>query len=169
MVAGLTFGLLGGVLLHDTNLVGKLFRRPLPPSFDPLRRLRGWTQAAEVVGTALEALRAEGKPAFVVGDHYGTTGLLSFYLPEAKAGVPDHPLVYCRSSAQPENQFFFWPGYGERHGQNALYVQQTSVPRPPPARLLGEFDSVTDLGLREVLYRGQVIRHLQLFACRQLR
>jgi 4-amino-4-deoxy-L-arabinose transferase-like glycosyltransferase len=168
-LAGVGLGLLAVILLHDTNLVGRVLRRPLPPEQDPLRRVRGWTHAGQVVADARQRLLAEGKPVFVVGDHYGTTSLLSFYMPEAKAGVPHNPLVYFLSSDRPLNQFYFWPGYAERHGQNAIYVRQGRAAEAPPERLLAEFASVTDLGLHEVRYRGRVVRYLQLFACRDLR
>jgi len=39
----------------------------------------------------------------------------------------------------------------------------------PPERLRAEFASVSDLGTREVLYRGRVAHTLRLFACRDLR
>ena len=169
LVAGLALGLPVVVLAHDTNLVGKIIGRPLPPKFDPLRRVRAWREMAQVVGDARRALLAEGKPAFVIGDHYGISGLLSFYLPEAKAGVPAHPLVYCLSSDKPANQFGLWPGYAGRKGQNAIYVQHLYVPQPPPEQLVREFGSVSDLGVKEVVYRGRVLRRIQLFACRDLR
>ena len=82
-------------------------------------------------------------------------------------------LVYCRSSATPENQFYFWPGYQQRKGENAIYVIELNrddpTPAPPPPRLRDEFDSVTDLGVRQVLYHGQLCRPLQFFACRGLK
>ena len=166
---GVLLGLVAVVLLHDTNLIGRIFRRPLPADKDPLRRVRGWSHAGKVVGEAREGLLAEGKPVFVIGDHYGTAGLLSFYLPAAKAAVREAPLVYCLSSDHQENQFHLWPGYRERRGQNALYVRQGPEPQAPPARLLQEFGSVTDLGLRDVCYRDRVVRRLQIFSCRDLR
>ena len=111
----------------------------------------------------------EGKPVFIIGDHYGITGLLSFYLPEAKAGVPDNPIVFYQSSAKPQNQFYFWPGYKERKGANAIYVQQTNGPHPPPERLQKEFASITDLGIHEIRYRDRIFHRIQLFECRDLR
>ena len=67
------------------------------------------------------------------------------------------------------NLVFQRPGYETRKGQNAIYVLETNTPQPPPARLQKEFASVTDAGMREILYRGRVFRHLQLFECRDLR
>ncbi|MEK7674648.1 MAG: glycosyltransferase family 39 protein [Verrucomicrobiota bacterium] len=167
-IAGVSLGVAAVVLLHDTNRIGKILGRPLPAAKDPLVRVRGWRETAQVVETARAQLLAEGKPVFLIGSHYGITGLLSFYLPAAQAGVPGNPLAYYQSSDTPQNQFFFWPGYGSRKGENAVYVQKTDAPQPAPARLQKEFASVTDLGIREVSYRGRVLRRIQLFACRNL-
>ena len=105
---------------------------------------------------------------FVICGHYGVTGELSFYLPEAKGGVPDHPLVYYQSSDAPINQFFFWPGYKHRKGENAIYVRETDSPQPVPESLRQEFAAIQDLGMKEIRYRGRVFRRLQLFECREL-
>jgi hypothetical protein len=118
-------------------------------------------------------LLAEGKPVFIIGEDYQLAGITSFYLPEAKARVLDTPLVYAQSSAAPENQFYFWPGYGDRKGENAIFVRQLPrsdpQPQPIPPRLQSEFESVTDLGIRNVYYHGEVCRPLQIIACRGLK
>jgi len=44
------------------------------------------------------------------------------------------------------------------------------VPRPPPPQLEQEFESVTSLGVRDVLYQDRyLLRPLQFFECRGLR
>ena len=173
LTGGLWLGVIAVIVLHDTNLLGKITGYRLPPEKDPLTRVRGWNAAAQVVEAERQKLLTEGKPVFVIGAHYGITGLLSFYIPEAKAGVPDHPLVYYQSSDQPENQFYFWRGYqADRRGQNALHVElfkHGSKLLPPPPRLTNEFVSVIDLGTRDVVYLGRVVHTLRLFACRDLR
>ncbi|MBI5772620.1 MAG: glycosyltransferase family 39 protein, partial [Verrucomicrobia bacterium] len=173
LAVGLGLGLTVVIFLHDTNLVAKVAGKPLPPQNDPLTRVRGWRATAEVVAEQRAKLLVEGKPVFLIGTHYGITSLISFYLPEARTGVPREPLAYYQSSDTPENQYFFWPGYrGTRKGQNAIYVQEiksTSALEPPPARLVAEFASVTDLGRFEVRLRGNIIRHVRLIACRDLR
>ncbi len=167
---GVGLGLLLVVPLHETRWVARLTGQPLPPRVDPLRRVRGWTETARVVEAERQKLLAEGRPVFLIGNHYGITGLLSFYLPEAKAAVrAGQPRVFFRSSDVPVNQFFFWPGYQDRKGQNALFVMPTDRPRPPPDRLVAEFESVSDLGLHPVVVRGQTLRRVQLYACRNLR
>ncbi len=70
-------------------------------------------------------------PMFIIGGHYGITSEVAFYLPAAKAGVPDHPLAYFQRTSAPENQFYFWPGYQDRKGQNAIYVQELDFDAGP--------------------------------------
>ncbi len=192
---GIVFGFTLAVLLHDTRLIGKLAGHPLPPKIDPLTRVRGNAEMARLTDDARQRLQAEdGKPVFLIGGHYGITGEISFYLPEARTNIVNRPLVYYLTSDKPQNQFFFWPGYREtRRGQNAIFVRELSVPRltngwvgkwwrgetnldsvtaqgsPPPPSLVKEFESVTDLGLRAAVVRGQTYRYVQLFECRHLK
>lgn len=172
--AGLILGAALVVLGHDTNLVGKITGHYLPVKLDPLHRVREWDKTALAVDGARQELLKEGKPVFIITAHYGMAGEVSFYLPEARASVKAIPLVYYQTSASPENQFYFWPGYTERKGENAIYVRELDrdklVPGAAPERLQQQFESVTDLGVTNVLYRGQfLLRPLQLFACRGLR
>jgi hypothetical protein len=171
LTAGLILGAAMVILGHNTNLVQKLTGHYLPVNRDPLHRVREWDTTARVVDEARQRLLAEGKPVFIITDHYGLAGQISFYLPEARTNVQGTPLVYCRSSDVPENQFYFWPGYGERKGQNAIYVRELNrydpAPVEPSDRLKSEFESVTSLGVTNVLYHNQfLLRPLQLFACR---
>src|SRR2546422_11317388 len=90
LTAGLVIGSVAVVLLHDTNLVTKIVRRPLPPEMDPLRQVRAWTDTAQTVEQARANLLAEGRPAFIICAHYGLAGRVSFYFPGTKAGFPGH-------------------------------------------------------------------------------
>ncbi len=172
-IAGLALGLPLVILLHDTNLTGKLFGQSLPAKLDPLVRVRGWKAMAETVEAERQkTIAAEGKPVFLIGAHYGITSLLSFYIPEAKTGVPQTPIVFYQSSEKPENQYSFWPDYTSRKGHSAIYVQQLkkgAQPEPPPARLAAEFTHIEDLGTRDIQYRGQTIHSVRLLLCRELK
>jgi len=196
VIAGVSFGLFVVVIMHQSDLIGRISGRPLPGEVDPLRRVRAWKETAMVVRRAREKLLREGRPAFIIADHYGMAGELSFYLPEAKAVLPGLPLVYSQPSSVPNNQLCFWPEYCyelHRSGENAVYVAETGpfplengwlwrwlrrkpvryarVPLPvvPPALLLTQFESVTDMGAYEVKLGDRVFRRLQLFECRNLR
>jgi 4-amino-4-deoxy-L-arabinose transferase-like glycosyltransferase/membrane-associated phospholipid phosphatase len=157
-------------VLHETDLTKKIAGVRLSPKMDPLRRVRGWTQMARVVARERNKLAAEGKPVFVIGGHYGTTSLLSFYMPEARAAVKNgSPLVYYRFMARPQNQFYFWPSYvGHRRGQNAIYVQEKDKPAPAPPDIVKQFASVTQVGNFPIIYHTRVLHHVQVFACRDL-
>jgi len=155
---------------HNSDLIAKLTNRRLPVDLDPLRRVRGWTEVARLVGEARQELLAEGKPVFIIGDHYGLVGEISFYLPAAKAAVASEPLAFYRTDARVVNQFHFWPGYQNRKGQNAIFVRELNrnrpQPKPVPPEVEREFESVTELGIRSVMYHRRVLRPLQIFACR---
>ena len=99
------------------------------------------------------------------------------------------PLVYSRTSREPNNQLYFWPEYRyreHRRGENAIYVREPGPPRlekgwlwkwltgapigyasppapsPVPAVLEEEFESVVDLGLQEIKFRDRVFRRVQI-------
>jgi hypothetical protein len=197
VVAGILAGLFVVILAHDTNLISKVARRTLPPKVDVLRRVRGGEALAGIVGKARTRLEVEsGKPTFIIGSHYGITSQVTFYLPEARAraGSGTEALAYTVSSDVPRNQFYFWPTYKTRKGQNAIYMIEIDRPQlkrgwfktwllggkglyedaPPktknaPRQLLEEFESIKDLGSRDVIYRGRIMQRVQLFECRNLR
>jgi hypothetical protein len=194
LATGLVFGTVMVTFMLNTDLVGKIAGRPLPAHLDPLRRVRGSDEMARVVGQVQKQLAREGKPVFIIGNHYGITSLLAFYLPEARARVADAPLVFCEPSATPKNQYYFWPGYtGTHQGQNALFVRDAEVAplaphwlakwwkgetyvmppssesKPTPYWLVQQFDSVTNTGAYPLRYRGRVLRTVEIFACRNLR
>ena len=183
-IACLSLGLPLVVLMHETRWVDKIIGRSLPVSLDPLKRVQGWSFLAKTVGEARQELAKEGRPVFIIGNHYGLASQITFSLPEARDAAKTAPFVYCKTSLVPENQFFFWPGYhGFRRGQNAIFVQEVEPlasvdgtppaapagkPMPPPANVAAEFESMTDLGTRPIYHRDRIVRWVQLFACRNL-
>ncbi len=195
LAIGLALGCLTAAVMHQSNFVGKIAGQPLPGKIDPLRRVRAWQSTAALVESEREKLEAGQKPAFIVGDHYGITGLCTFYSPPARTALKSGPLVYCVDSEEPGNQFFFWPEYRyreSRRGQNAIFVKElgayplvsgwfgkwlrhqpvddTELPAPPlPLRMKQEFESVTDLGEFEIKYDGRVFHRVHLWACYNLK
>jgi hypothetical protein len=198
LTAALTIGFIAVALMYETNLIGKIAGHPLPGEKDPLRRVRAWQPTAALVEDAREKLEAEGKPAFIIADHYGMTGLFSFYLPPAHAAaLTSTPLVYCIDSDEPENQFYFWPEYNyreHRKGDNAIFVSEldpyalesgwlwkwlthqkinrdepTTQPPLSLKRIVPEFGTVTDLGEHEINLGGRVFRRVHLWACYNLK
>ena len=196
LMIGMALGIFAVALMYQSNLAGKITGQLLPGEKDPLRRVRAWKPTAAFVETERKKLQAEGKPAFIIADHYGMTGLFSFYLPDARAALKSEPLVYCVDSDKPQNQFYFWPQYdyrARRKGQNAIYVTELDpyplergwlwkwvkrqpvnyaeipAPFPKPAQMLKEFESVTDLGEHEIKFGDRVFRRVHLWACYDLK
>jgi membrane-associated phospholipid phosphatase len=199
LVAGLVIGAIAVPAAHNTDVwkatlpvrrvlavfipdkydafAAKFTAKYLPVNWDPLHRVRVWSEVAQTIGEARRELEAsDGKPTFIIAEHYGITSQTSFYLPEAKARVTGTPLVYFRSTEHPDNQFGFWLGYECHRGENAIYVRELDRVKPntaPPPRILerlqSEFESVTEIGVRNVMYHGNVCRPLQFFACRGLK
>jgi len=176
LVTGLGLGFALVFAGHNTDIAKKLTGRYLPVNYDILIRVRNWSEVARVAGDTRRELMEEGKPVFIIADHYGLVSQISFYLPEAKAAVLTTPLVYFQSSEFPRNQYYYLPGYSSRKGQNAIYIHELARDKPkpisPPARLKelkAEFESVEEIGVRNVMYHGRVLRPLQFFACRNLK
>ncbi|MGA2541557.1 MAG: glycosyltransferase family 39 protein [Verrucomicrobiota bacterium] len=192
---GIGIGFMAAVLALDPNLLTKVLHRAPPPSFNPLRRVLGWKELAQMAGQERRDLeRRAGKPVFIIGEHYGFTSEITFYLPEAKSRVGGEPLVFCYASREPRNQFYFWPDYLGRTGQDALFVREVDRPklRPGwisewwrhsndlyltnqlvtsalPPELRGQFEAITDLGVKDDVYSDKgVLRRAQFFACHNL-
>jgi hypothetical protein len=189
-------GLVASIFMHSSDLIGKLVGSKLPGDKDPTHShfLRGGRETALLVETE----RAKFDPhAFIIADHYGRTGIYSFYSPSARAAaLTDQPLVYCVDALTAENQFYFWDEYNyraHRHGENAIYVvhldpyplergwiwswlhhglmQYGEIPEPPvPYRVAVEFETVTNLGVREIkLTDGRIFQRVQIFGCYHLK
>ncbi|HEV2329703.1 MAG TPA: glycosyltransferase family 39 protein [Verrucomicrobiae bacterium] len=194
LAVGLALGFLMVVPMHDSDVIGRIAGQNLP--VDPLHRVRAWNLVAQLVEEEREKLASKDQPAFVIGGEYAIVGECTFYSPVARKAVAlKMPLVYCKDSDTPENQFYFWPEYNYRavrRGENAIYVEDlgpgklepawlgkwlrhepVAIQPPklhaPPAQIKGEFEKVTDLGVRNVQDRGRQFHQLHLWACYDLK
>jgi membrane-associated phospholipid phosphatase len=193
-VAGLMVGIPIVALLHSSSLTRLLVAR-LPGDVDIAHRTYGWRETALVV----ESERAKFDPSsFIIADGYQDPGLFTFYSPAARAAISQpNPLVYPLDSDKPANQFFFWDEYNyrkHRRGDNAIYVTEVDYYKlehgwlwkwlhhqplsyrdippldPPPKRLTSEFESVTNLGVREIkINDGRIFHRIQIFGCYHLK
>ncbi len=162
---------------------------------DPSHRVRGWRETA----IAVETERAQfDTNAFIIADHYGTTGLYSFYSPPARAAANAHtPLVYClipisRSTSFPfgtntitariveagmpflfcDSNLTSWNTAGLENGcaTNRSATAKSPHREPVPDRIAGEFETVTNLGVREIKLRdGRIFQRVQIFGCYHLK
>lgn len=196
-ISGLVFGTVVLAIMHQSNFIGALTGQLLPGEMDFSRRVRVWSETGAVAEAARKKLEAEGKPAFIIADHYGMTGLFTLYSPEAKAALDHQPLVYCITSKEPNNQLYFWPEYDyrtSRQGQNAIYITELNpyklesgwvwkwlkhepvnyaeIPEPmkqAPWTIREQFETITDLGEQEILVGSRVFRRVHLWACYNLK
>lgn len=193
LAGGVTLGIVLVTLMMDTSLIGKITGSPLPVAVDPQTRVHGYRETARVVELARQRLKSEGREVFVIANSYSTASLLTFYSPEARINVKSTPIIFCQPADVPQNQFHFWPRYETTHrGHNAIFVQEIRPPRissewfkrwlrgdrelfqmrnenpPSPEWLTAQFESVTNLGPHEVIYRNRVIRNIQIVECRNL-
>ncbi|KAB2656662.1 MAG: phosphatase PAP2 family protein [Verrucomicrobia bacterium] len=173
LAAGLAVGIPAVILLHDTHLVTRITGIELPPPRDPLRRVRSKRDMALKVGEARKKLEAEGKPVFVIADHYGRAGLVTFYLPEAREAVQKDPFVYELDTGRPASQLALWPGYRARKGQNAVFILEASDDpgeKPEvPAELLAQFESIAPMEPIRTMHRGRHLYTYYTWACRTLK
>jgi 4-amino-4-deoxy-L-arabinose transferase-like glycosyltransferase len=166
LAAGLAIGLPAVTFLHEPRLLEKALGFHLSEKANPVNRVRGGSALAKIVDEQRTLLMQEGVPVFLIADHYGRASLLNFYLPEARALLPDRQLAYVLSSDKPQNQYWYWPSYEERSGENAIFVLNGNSRRKAPKRLRDEFASVRSLGVFKVSREGRVCSRVQLFACR---
>jgi membrane-associated phospholipid phosphatase len=195
LATGMGLGLFIAAFMYDSYLLGKVIGK-LPGDKDPSHRVRGWREMSKIV----ESERAKFDPhAFIIAEHYGPAGLLSFYSSPAHAAATtgNQPLVYAMDNDQPMNQFYFWDDYNyraQRHGQNALFIRRLEayplesgwiwkwlkheplaygkLPRlyRTPPRITSEFETITNLGVREVVMPdGRIFQRVQLFGCYHLK
>ena len=194
LAAALALGIAASVFMHSSDLLGRVAPSRLPGDADPSHRVRGWRETAALVEKERAKFDAN---AFIIADHYGTTGLYSFYSAPARAAANAHaPLVYCVDSDKVINQFPFWDEYSYarlRRGQNAIFVLHLEpyklehgwvwkwlrgkpihfreISPPQPAyRASVEFESVTNLGVREIrLGDGRVFQRVAIYGCYHLK
>ena len=160
---GFALGLVAVVLLHDTNLTTRIVSLELPARMDPLRRVRAWSPLADLVESERKKLAAaQNEPVFIIGAHYGVTSLMRFY----NRATPD---IFALATEKAHNQYFFWPNYLNRTGESAIFVQRADVKASLPPEIRKQFESVEDLGLKEIKYRGRVFHTVNLYACRNLK
>ncbi|MDP6490166.1 MAG: glycosyltransferase family 39 protein [Kiritimatiellia bacterium] len=128
----------------------------IPPAEPLLYRIRGWEDLAGRVERFCETEDL----AFVIGDHYQTASLLSFY-------TEGHPDTFIVDRPRIQNQYSLWPTYGEREaGQDAVYVSRDPV---PPAELQAQFTAVDSPQETWSRWRGRDVRKFYLHPCRGYR
>lgn len=176
------------VLLLDMDLSRRL-GLAWPYARDPTSRLRGWHEAARLVGDFRQQYEAEEKkPVFLIANHYGVAAILTHYLPgDPRIEVPGHPAIYVPESPVAENQFHFWGRYDEFEprtapitddmnesseeglshfaGRTALYI--TDRPEENPPRIFkATFEKCELIAVYDQTRRGLPLRQIRIFTCK---
>jgi 4-amino-4-deoxy-L-arabinose transferase-like glycosyltransferase len=134
-VAALGLSLLLTVLLHDTRAL------PLEPKTDPLTRLRGGAQLAQLVRAEATRLGAR----LVLTHHYGVAAQLRWEW----RNDPGAPAVYpARNPERISNQFDLWPAYDVVPGQTVLYVTTRPSNRGPLDKLSRDIRKIAPAHVR---------------------
>lgn len=82
----------------------------------PFNRVTGWTELGEKVSTVKAEMEKTG-PVFVMSDTYQITSELAFY-------TKGNPVTFnADAGGRRMNQYDLWPSFGDRVGQNAVYVK----------------------------------------------
>jgi len=187
----LAVALLLSTLILDMDII-RTAGVPWPYKRDPSARLRGWQSAALEIHELRKRIEEQIKaPVFLIGESYGTSSILSFYLPEKRVEAPGHPPVYIPESQAIENQFSFWPRYDEFlplkpgqklrdpqfseesghnpfHGRTALYITSNNSDQAPSSITRG-FQWVELKALYELHRRDQPLRQIRVFLCSNYR
>jgi membrane-associated phospholipid phosphatase len=134
----------------------------------------------------------------IAGDYGMAGELTFYSPAARKAAALKLPMVYCGETDPPTSQFNFWPEYNyrsTRKGENAIFIIDvgpgkpesgwiwkwlrhepvTLIPAPtkPPQpgwhpQAYYEFQTIKDLGRREILVKGQVYHRVHIWACYNL-
>ena len=198
LAVGLVLGFLAVAIMYDPDLIGKIAGAALPPAKDPSCRVHGWDTAARMMEDEREKLATNGTPAFIIAGDYGMASELTFYSPAArKAAALKMPMVYCVQADPPTSQFDFWPEYNyhaARKGQNAIFILDIGLAKTEPGWIwkwlrhepistnsapvkvppgwqppvYPDFQTIKDLGRREILVKGQVYHRVHIWACYNL-
>jgi len=132
--------LLAVFLLLDRGLFGLR----IPERLDLIgKRLRGWPELGEAVGSAV---RGTGGKPFLVSDRYQIASQLAYY-------VPGQPRVYNANLGRRMNQYDLWGGWEELRGQDALFVTYGRV--DPPPEVAQAFKRVERLRVVSIVDRGK--------------
>ena len=160
LAAGLGLGLPLVILGHNTDGLAKLIGRPLPVKLDVLYRVRQWRQIAAVVGQARQELLAEGKPVFIIAGHCGLAGNFRFISRKPKrASRTSRWCIAWPAGGRTINSTFGPAIAGARARMPFTSASWTAISLCPnrPGAVGKEFESVTSLGVRNVLYQDRCL------------
>jgi undecaprenyl-diphosphatase len=146
--AGLIIPAIGTLFLHLPFVTLNI---PWPEKANPLKKLTGWEQIGEQVSALVEETE---KPLFIFSDYYMIASELAFY-------ADGQPRTYCINFGRRMNQYDLWPGFYDRIGENAIYVEKGEM----PGELVDAFARVEKHPLHAHDRFGRVIKTLYAYQC----
>jgi 4-amino-4-deoxy-L-arabinose transferase-like glycosyltransferase len=132
---------------------------------DPVRRLRGWSEAGQQMGRLIEQVPRPQATFLLVLGHRDPASLLAFY-------TPGHPQAFrWQPDGRITSQYEIWPSAGSRLGDDALIILPPD--KTLPAALKRAFSMVTQVGeidapagaqqrRRFAVYLGKALQHWPL-------
>jgi 4-amino-4-deoxy-L-arabinose transferase-like glycosyltransferase len=135
---------------HDPSL---FMRVGLPPTADPLVRLKGWRTLA----TAVDRVAARmPRPPFLLSDRYQISSELAFY-------TTGQPPTYNVNLGRRYNQYDLWDGLPALAGRDAIYVQEDSPALPEALR--ASFQTCAEGEPVAIEDMGHQLKRFFLFPC----
>ncbi|MBI4537276.1 MAG: glycosyltransferase family 39 protein [candidate division NC10 bacterium] len=114
------------------------------------KRLRGWPELGEAVGSVMRTLP---RTPFLMSDRYQIASQLAFY-------APGQPRVYNVNLGRRMNQYDLWGGWEALRGRDGLFVTFGRI--DPPPELRQAFDRVERLRVVPIVDRGKPLRDFSI-------
>jgi 4-amino-4-deoxy-L-arabinose transferase-like glycosyltransferase len=138
-VVALLLGLVGSVVIIDTDIARRFGITWWEYKKDPSGRLRGWIATADTVAAVRKQVEKDlGEKVFLIAGKYQLAAELNFYLPDRRIEQPGHPPVYLPETQEIQNQFSFWGRYDEFSEPVAAAGAPAPKPGDPPANEMPE-------------------------------
>ncbi|TLD69090.1 glycosyltransferase family 39 protein [Phragmitibacter flavus] len=156
----LLMALICTLLSYTAPLIVDLMALSGHAKLDPLRRLRGWSDAGQQAQAWLDQSPNPSRTFLLVLGHRDNASQMAFY-------TPSHPRVYrWQPDGKAASQYELWPSAHERLGDDALILQ------PPdkkfPSQLRRAFQSIEPLGTIDAPAGKHQGRQWQVWLARKL-
>ena len=112
------------LVLYLAAHVQEPLSRFVPSRYNPVARLKGWSDLGRHIGEIRAAMPNPDR-VFFFSDQYDVASELAFY-------IPGKPTTYCADFGRRFNQFDFWPGPEGMEGWDAIYVRRSPFATAPP-------------------------------------
>ena len=195
LAAGLLLGITASVFMHDSDLLGRLVGDKLPGDVDPSHRVRGWRETAMLSKPSAPGLTRTrssspiitAPPGFIrfilrppapprtpmrrwsialIPTSRSTSFLSGTATITASIATAKMPFLCCDLNLTSWNPAGLGNGCATSRSITAKSPRRDRRPTALPA----EFETVTNLGVREINLRdGRIFQRVQIFGCYHLK